>query len=384
MANHLSNSLSATKDHRQRLPEPILQLAGAAAICAIAVIIMGSDFLMAWAGDAVIHLRVAELLASGHGFQFNLGEPVVATTSLLWTFILAGFFSLLSPAGVAHAVKILNVVLWVSTVCVTAIAWAQLSKSRWVGWASAAVLALNPGVFQNSLNGMEAILLALLQITLFFLVFGQAQPTRNKRLPTMAILATLAALTRPEGILFCLLLAGFLAWQKRSLPAESIAILAGAALGTAVMAGINLQVSGQPDSRLRCGQDGGRPARVHPAWPGPHPSQIRRAPGRLLAADDRSAVCRICGHRPGAFAGRRTGSERRAELLSAARGRDAFLLYFHLWRHTHDSLLDSVFSVRGRRFLHWARLTVPTMPAMAARDARPLQTGSVCQNGLLR
>ena len=70
---------------------------------------------MAWAGDAVIHLRIAELLAGGHGFEFNLGEPVVATTSLLWTFILAGFFSVLSPAGVAHAVKILNVVLWMST-----------------------------------------------------------------------------------------------------------------------------------------------------------------------------------------------------------------------------------------------------------------------------
>ena len=237
-------------NHRQRLPEPILQLAGAAALCAIALVIMGRTFLMAWAGDAVIHLRIAELLAGGHGFQFNLGEPVVATTSLLWTFILAGFFSLLSPAGVAHAVKILNVVLWISTVFVTAIAWAQLSKSRWVGWISAAILALNPGVFQNSLNGMEAILLALLQITLFLIVFGQASPTSNKRLPLLLVMATLAALTRPEGILFCLLLTGFLAWQKRSLPAESIAILAGAVLGTAVMAGINLQVSGQltPDS----------------------------------------------------------------------------------------------------------------------------------------
>lgn len=146
---------------------------------------------MAWAGDAVIHLRIAELLAGGHGFEFNLGEPVVATTSLLWTFILAGFFSVLSPAGVAHAVKILNVVLWMSTVFVTAIAWAQLSRSRWVGWVSAAILVFNPGVFQNSLNGMEAILLALLQITLFFVVFRQAPPTSNRRLPLLLVMATL-------------------------------------------------------------------------------------------------------------------------------------------------------------------------------------------------
>ena len=65
-----------------------MQLAGTGAICAIALGIMGKTFLMAWAGDAVIHLRVAELLAAGHGFQFNLGEPVVATTSLLWTCLL--------------------------------------------------------------------------------------------------------------------------------------------------------------------------------------------------------------------------------------------------------------------------------------------------------
>ena len=68
MANRLANTLSATTSYRPRLPESVLQLAGGAAICAIAVVVMGSDFLMAWAGDAVIHLRVAELLASGHGF----------------------------------------------------------------------------------------------------------------------------------------------------------------------------------------------------------------------------------------------------------------------------------------------------------------------------
>lgn len=213
---------------------------------------MGGDFLMAWAGDAVIHLRVAELLAGGHGFQFNLGEPVVATTSLLWSFIVAGLFAVLGPAGAVHAVKLLDIVLWVATVLVTALAWAQLTKNRWIGWASAAVLALNPGVFQNSVNGMEAVLAAFLQITLFLLVFGWTAPKKSLRLPILLVFAALAALARPEGILFCLLLAGFIAWRRRAMPAEVIAVLAGAALGAAVMAGINLAVGGHlaPDSAV--------------------------------------------------------------------------------------------------------------------------------------
>ena len=281
------------------LSEIVILLAGAAALCAIAVAAMGGDFLMAWAGDAVIHLRVAELLAGGHGFQFNLGEPVVATTSLLWSAVLAVFFRVFGPGGAVHAVKGLDLALWMSTVLVTAAAWTHLTQNRWIGWASAAVLALNPGVFQNSVNGMEAALAAFLQVTLFLLVFGEARLAHAVRLTVLVLLAVLVTLARPEGVVFCLLLAGVLAWHKRSL-AEAVVLLVGTAMGAAVIAAINLAITGHvtPDSAVARMAAGLResffvgPIHIHPK------SAVRLAVYLPVAIGLACAAAAAAGRRP--------------------------------------------------------------------------------------
>jgi hypothetical protein len=228
-----------------RFQVPILVIV----LCAMAVLLMGNRMLLAWAGDAVIHLRVAELFAQGRGFQFNLGEPVLATTSLMWTFLLAFFFSLLSPGNVANAVKVMGVLLWVLTVFMTATAWGRLYRNRWVGLASAAFFALNPGVFQNSVNGMDAILLAMGCVTLFF-VHMQPSQLSTRQVLALSALAIVVALTRPEGILFCLLLGAYDFWLERRLSLKALAPLAGAGVGVAVTVLLSWSINGTllPDS----------------------------------------------------------------------------------------------------------------------------------------
>lgn len=201
--------------------------------------------VQAWAGDAVIHLRIAELFSQGHYFEFNRGEKVIATTSFFWTVILAGFFAALGPALTAWAVKILLVGLWIANVIVLQKTWHHLCGSSLWGSLVALAFALNPGVFQNSLNGMEAIALALLLQLLFF--WAIVKPLKNET-AWLSALAILASLTRPEGIAFTLLLGCSCVFLDRRLSARSIAVLTGMVLGAMVYVSINYSVSGSLNS----------------------------------------------------------------------------------------------------------------------------------------
>jgi len=233
-----------TKSYKVLTKENLQQLYITLGICVISIMLMGRIMLMGWAGDGIVHLRVAELFAHGQGFQFNLGEPVVATTSLMWTFIISIFFILLNPSWVAHIVKFLDIILWFLTIFMVLTTWKSIYKSRLVGLISAALFAFNPGVFQNSVNGMEAILSALLHITLFYLVFVKAEKKKIGFLIVLIILSTMSTLTRPEGILFCLLLGGFICWRERAVSSKSMGLLAGAVVGVIVNLIVNMNVSG--------------------------------------------------------------------------------------------------------------------------------------------
>ena len=201
-----------------------------------------------WTGDAVIHLRVAELFAQGRGFEFNIGERVVATTSTLWTLLESALFRLFDPFAVVWIMKMINLVLWFLTVFLTATVWGRAYRSRMIGAVVAALFAFNPGAFSNSVNGMEAPLLAALQLSLFGIVLVWDQ--RAMRLLPVFLLSMAIALTRPEGVIFCVLLGIFLLLRKRSVPWVGGATLAGAATGLALVLLLDQHFGGTliPDS----------------------------------------------------------------------------------------------------------------------------------------
>lgn len=212
-------------------------------VCAVVVLVMRRTVAV-WAGDAVIHLRIAELMAQGRPFEFNAGESVGASTSLLWTFLLAGLFRVLDPAAVAWVVKAVCIVAWCGTALVMAVCWARIYGSRAAGLLAASAYALNPSVFRNAVTGMEASAFALQLVLLFAAVF--AAPPAARRVALAFSLSALATLTRPEGVIFTTVLAGYLAARDRGPSRLTLGVIAGAAIGVVVSILANLHATGSP------------------------------------------------------------------------------------------------------------------------------------------
>lgn len=189
--------------------------------------------IAAWAGDAVIHLRIAELGARGHFFQFNEGEPVLATTSLLWTAILTVLYAVAGPSIAPTLAKLLLCTFW----CGAVLLIARLAPPR-VALLAAAAFALNPGILQNSVNGMEAILLCYLFLS-FLLLQRQQGP-----LWLLGLVSAACCLTRPEGVIFLALFLSH-ALAQRQTPREQLLWIAGGTLcGLAIYLGITIAATG--------------------------------------------------------------------------------------------------------------------------------------------
>lgn len=173
--------------------------------------------------DSWIHLHFARNLAEGAGFSYNPGVPIAGSTAPLWTLLLGGAFAL-AGASVALA-KVVGVALAVAAALATAAA------AR--AWGAAGLLAAGTGVALlwmgpmawGALSGMEVPLAALLvALALGLHARGSAWLT--------ALMASLAALARPEAIVLAPLLA--LARPPRVRRLALFAVVAAVVLAPAV------------------------------------------------------------------------------------------------------------------------------------------------------
>jgi hypothetical protein len=155
--------------------------------------------------DAFISFVYARNLAEHGQLVFNLGERVEGYTNFLWTVILAGLYKL----GLAQEItsRVLGTASAIGTMIVCAFASRRLRVSdgddpAWSAWDAvpALLLAGNSGFACWSSGGLETQLFALcvtLGITLFLREELDGRIGRGS-----AIAFGLAALTRPEGLLF--------------------------------------------------------------------------------------------------------------------------------------------------------------------------------------
>ncbi len=142
------------------------------------------------ADDAFITFRYAQNLAAGHGFVYNLGERVLGTTTPFFTFVLAALalLKIEPPTGA----------LAVSVICSGAIAviiYRLATKLRFTYWATLPALCyiVWPRSVVADSSGMETALFTLLVTAAFYFQY--------RRLTIYAVgMATLAAVTRPEGL----------------------------------------------------------------------------------------------------------------------------------------------------------------------------------------
>lgn len=148
--------------------------------------------------DAYISLVYARNLAAGDGLVFNPGERVEGYTNFLWTVLLA----LPHLVGV-DAIAVARALGLAAALALVVLSWrtaSALSARPRDGWHLAApvLVAANGALAFWSLSGLETSAFALL-VTL-----AATRYLRVGRLdgPTGALFG-LAALTRPEGLLFC-------------------------------------------------------------------------------------------------------------------------------------------------------------------------------------
>lgn len=169
--------------------------------------------------DAFISFRYAQNLVEGHGLVYNPGERVEGYTNFLWTMMIAAAMQRgIDPidfaryAGMLCSLILVLVVYLVShrhdTVCnVTG------------GLIAAAIVAANPSIGFEGVQGMETIFFSLL-VTAGVLLGVQGRSVdadfsykHEWRIIWSTLILFLAALTRPEGLgVFCLVTIAALLW----------------------------------------------------------------------------------------------------------------------------------------------------------------------------
>lgn len=184
---------------------------------AVAAIALGTGWAVSkmWVcDDAFISYRYARNLVDGKGLVFNAGERVEGYTNLLWTLWCAVGLLLRRPVeqwsmvwGIACYAASLALLAYFA--CLRR----QLTHGPWLVWLPiAAILGAaheDWAVFATS--GLETSLFTALALAGFVVVAHGA--AHRRQYPLVAgLLMTLCALTRPEGMIFAVVLGAGLAW----------------------------------------------------------------------------------------------------------------------------------------------------------------------------
>ena len=157
--------------------------------------------------DAFITYRYAANLADGKGFVYNRGEPVLGTTTPLLT----AFLALAHRAGAdipRTAVALSTAASAAGAALLAAVALAT-TGSLLIAAAGGALMGLSTYQGELGASGMEAPLLIAL-------MFGSVLLLVRNRCAWGALVAALAALTRPEGFLWWALY-GLVLWRTGKL-----------------------------------------------------------------------------------------------------------------------------------------------------------------------
>jgi len=173
--------------------------------------------VMSWTGDdAFISFRYAKNLIEGHGLVFNTGEHVEGYSNFLWTILMAaGMFVGLDPVGLSSGLGILSFLM-------TAGVYYYLSQRLFAGRVSilpsvlpmTAICLLVMHDFQVwATGGLETSFLTML----LSLGYGILVCSKGRKSVIMAgFVMTLAALTRPDALLFFVMTLVYLVIQGRN------------------------------------------------------------------------------------------------------------------------------------------------------------------------
>jgi hypothetical protein len=154
--------------------------------------------------DAYISFRYARNLADGHGIVYNPGERVEGYTNFLWVLLLElGMKLRQSPEMVA---RVLGMLAGATTIVVVARLAARTRTSGAAFWIAPALVAVHPANAVWAGGGLEGPLFACLLTG--GVGWAAVSAEAGSLHPASAVLLALAALTRPEGALVAVVVAG--------------------------------------------------------------------------------------------------------------------------------------------------------------------------------
>ena len=146
--------------------------------------------------DTYITFRYALNLASGHGFVYNLGEPVLGTTAPLWAMLLAAATA--ADAPIEQAALVISLVSDAASALFVFQLLTALGFGAHIPLGGALLFLGMFDYFSLARSGMESSFF-------MFLVLGALSSIASRRVVAAAIFTASAALTRPEGALLVIL-----------------------------------------------------------------------------------------------------------------------------------------------------------------------------------
>lgn len=162
--------------------------------------------------DAYIAFRYVDQWVAGNGLVFNPGERVEGYTCFLWVALLS--LLKLFGAGVVGSARVLGIGLTLGTVGLLYVLGIRRIGPRF-GWLPALLVALNHSIMAWSFGGLEVPLYLFLLVLGAFLLFVTETPW-------FLLAFTGAALTRPDGHLFCVLGAVFVLLVFKDRPRKQL------------------------------------------------------------------------------------------------------------------------------------------------------------------
>jgi hypothetical protein len=164
-------------------------------LLAVVALILGIALNSLAVDDAYITYRYAHNQATGQGFTYNAGQPVLSTTAPLWALILAAG-ALIWPDIPSLANTLSSAALGIGAVLIFLLG--RHAKMPWAGTLAALFLVTSP-LLWLSLGLETALFLAL--------ALGAILAYRNGHLYWTAILLALATLTRGDGLILAAVVA---------------------------------------------------------------------------------------------------------------------------------------------------------------------------------
>lgn len=161
--------------------------------------------------DAFISYRYAENLSHGNGLVFNAGEKVEGFSNFFWVILLSAFNKLgLNPVWVSKALSLLFSLLIIGLVF-------KAAQAYGIGLTGAILCSFlvssSTSLAYFAMSGLETVFYTLLLLLAVYLHTKLRAAPSRRRLFFIYTVCLLAAITRPEGILFLLVSSAYYAGQ---------------------------------------------------------------------------------------------------------------------------------------------------------------------------